>query len=151
MYIPNICPMLRFNFKILFQSCSILYIGLFCALYIISCWDGFQDRENIERLEITGVGDPSGRGLGFSYVRVAPKAPVSSAVVKKKATNAKGTTVTGTDADLRRLSMDAARVVCLTSFIPWEVPFSRTLPYILLYINVGHFHFQFWPILTVSY
>eukprot|EP00268_Persea_americana_P046001 TRINITY_DN471_c0_g1_i1.p1 TRINITY_DN471_c0_g1~~TRINITY_DN471_c0_g1_i1.p1 ORF type:complete len:1950 (+),score=513.47 TRINITY_DN471_c0_g1_i1:188-6037(+) len=70
-------------------------------------------RENIERLEITGVGDPSGRGLGFSYVRVAPKAPVSSAVVKKKAAAAKGTTVTGTDADLRRLSMDAAREVLL--------------------------------------
>ncbi|XP_010466041.1 PREDICTED: LOW QUALITY PROTEIN: transcription initiation factor TFIID subunit 1b-like [Camelina sativa] len=30
-----------------------------------------QGRANIERLEITGVGDPSGRGLGFSYVRSA--------------------------------------------------------------------------------
>ncbi|XP_031489474.1 transcription initiation factor TFIID subunit 1 isoform X2 [Nymphaea colorata] len=73
-----------------------------------------QDRDNIERLEITGVGDPSGRGLGFSYVRVAPKAPVSSAVVKKKAAAARGSSaVTGTDADLRRLSMDAAREVLL--------------------------------------
>ena len=43
-----------------------------------------QDRENIERLEITGVGDPSGRGLGFSYVRVAPKAPASNSMLKKK-------------------------------------------------------------------
>ncbi|GAY32362.1 hypothetical protein CUMW_273560 [Citrus unshiu] len=69
-----------------------------------------QDRENIERLEITGVGDPSGRGLGFSYVRAAPKASVSSAMVKKKvAANRGGSTVTGTDADLRRLSMEAAR------------------------------------------
>uniref|UniRef100_A0A164ZGS7 Transcription initiation factor TFIID subunit 1 n=1 Tax=Daucus carota subsp. sativus TaxID=79200 RepID=A0A164ZGS7_DAUCS len=33
-----------------------------------------QDREIIEHLEITGVGDPSGRGLGFSYVCTAPKA-----------------------------------------------------------------------------
>ena len=33
-----------------------------------------QDRGNLERLEITGVGDPSGRGLGFSYVHTAPKA-----------------------------------------------------------------------------
>jgi transcription initiation factor TFIID subunit 1 len=57
-----------------------------------------QDRKNIERLEITGFGDPSGLGLGFSYV-------------KKKPAVAKGTTVTGTDADLRRLSNDAAREV----------------------------------------
>lgn len=81
----------------------------------------FQDRENIERLEITGVGDPSGRGLGFSYVRTVPKAPVSSAMVKKKAGAGRGgSTVTGTDADLRRLSMEAAREVCwflyLTSY-----------------------------------
>nr|DAD25423.1 TPA_asm: hypothetical protein HUJ06_026887 [Nelumbo nucifera] len=80
-----------------------------------------QDRENIERLEITGVGDPSGRGLGFSYVRVAPKAPVSSAIVKKKVTAARGgSTVTGTDADLRRLSMEAAREVLLKFNVPEE-------------------------------
>ncbi|KAF9620722.1 hypothetical protein IFM89_014243 [Coptis chinensis] len=85
----------------------------------VSCTN--QDRENIERLEITGVGDPSGRGLGFSYVRVAPKAPVSSAVVKKKTAIAKGgSTVTGTDADLRRLSMDAAREVLLKFNVPEE-------------------------------
>ena len=71
-----------------------------------------QDRENIERLEITGVGDPSGRGLGFSFVRNTPKAPVSNTMVKKKAVVGKGSTVTGTDADLRRLSMEAAREVC---------------------------------------
>ena len=47
-----------------------------------------QDRENIERLEITG-GDPSG----------------SNSVLKKKSAAAKGTTVTGTDADPRMLSM----------------------------------------------
>jgi len=57
-----------------------------------------QDTKNIERLEITGFGDPSGLGLGFSYV-------------KKKSAAAKGTTVTGTDADLCRLSNDAAREV----------------------------------------
>ncbi|KAE8808703.1 transcription initiation factor TFIID subunit 1 [Hordeum vulgare] len=74
-------------------------------------WDGgIPDRENIERLEITGVGGPSGRGLGFSYVRVTPKAHVSNSSHKKSAA-AKGTIVTGTDADLRRLSMDAAREV----------------------------------------
>lgn len=65
-------------------------------------------------MEITGLGDPSGRGLGFSYVRAAPKAPVSNAMVKKKAAvNRGGSTVTGTDADLRRLSMEAAREVCI--------------------------------------
>ncbi|GJR38201.1 transcription initiation factor TFIID subunit 1 isoform X1 [Tanacetum coccineum] len=69
-----------------------------------------QDRGNLERLEITGFGDPSGRGLGFSYVRTAPKAPVSNAVAKKKVPINRGSlTVTGTDADLRRLSMKAAR------------------------------------------
>ena len=73
----------------------------------------FKDRENLERLEIAGVGDPSGRGLGFSYVRVAPKAPVFNANLKKKVITAKNTTVTGTDADLRRLSMEAAREVCV--------------------------------------
>ncbi|KAJ8464978.1 hypothetical protein OPV22_027530 [Ensete ventricosum] len=80
-----------------------------------------QDRENIERLEITGVGDPSGRGLGFSYVRVTSKPPISSAISKKKAAAARGSsTVTGTDADLRRLSMDAAREVLLKFNVPEE-------------------------------
>ncbi|XP_009614597.1 transcription initiation factor TFIID subunit 1 isoform X1 [Nicotiana tomentosiformis] len=79
-----------------------------------------QDRENIERLEITGVGDPSGRGLGFSYVRTTPKAPISNAISKKKTVVAKGSTVTGTDADLRRLSMEAAREVLLKFNVPEE-------------------------------
>ncbi|KAJ3679160.1 hypothetical protein LUZ60_017171 [Juncus effusus] len=72
-----------------------------------------QDRENLERLEIVGVGDPSGRGLGFSYVRATPKAPLSSANAKKKVVSNKNMTVTGTDADLRRLSMEAAREILL--------------------------------------
>lgn len=58
------------------------------------------------------MGDPSGRGLGFSYVRAISKAPVASATAKKKSVAGRGgTTVTGTDADLRRLSMEAAREV----------------------------------------
>ncbi|KAL0365199.1 UNVERIFIED_CONTAM: Transcription initiation factor TFIID subunit [Sesamum angustifolium] len=84
----------------------------------VSCTN--QDRENIERLEITGVGDPSGRGLGFSYVRTTPKAPISNAMVKKKTVVGKGSTVTGTDADLRRLSMEAAREV--SSLLKFNVP-----------------------------
>ncbi|KAI3918634.1 hypothetical protein MKX01_041954 [Papaver californicum] len=87
-----------------------------------------QDRENIERLEITGVGDPSGRGLGFSYVRVASKAPISNAVVKKKivAPRVGGTTVTGTDADLRRLNMDGAREVLLKFNVPEDTIAKQT-------------------------
>ncbi|KAD4386189.1 hypothetical protein E3N88_26358 [Mikania micrantha] len=78
-----------------------------------------QDKGNIERLEITGVGDPSGRGLGFSYVRTTPKAPVSNATAKKKIpTNRVGITLTGTDADLRRLSMKAAREVLIKFNVP---------------------------------
>ncbi|XP_071696141.1 transcription initiation factor TFIID subunit 1 [Rutidosis leptorrhynchoides] len=78
-----------------------------------------QDRGNIERLEITGVGDPSGRGLGFSYVRTAPKPPISNAIAKKKVPiNRGGITVTGTDADLRRLSMKAAREVLMKFNVP---------------------------------
>ncbi|GFP86800.1 transcription initiation factor TFIID subunit 1 [Phtheirospermum japonicum] len=78
------------------------------------------DRANIERLEITGVGDPSGRGLGFSYVRSTPKAPIPNSVVKKKTVVGKGSTVTGTDADLRRLSMEAARELLLKFNVPEE-------------------------------
>lgn len=74
----------------------------------------FQGRGSLERLEITGAGDPSGRGLGFSYLRAAPKPPSSTALVEKKAAAARGGgAVTGTDADLRRLSMDAAREVSI--------------------------------------
>ncbi|XVE80957.1 hypothetical protein DITRI_Ditri15bG0023500 [Diplodiscus trichospermus] len=86
-----------------------------------------QDRDNIERLEITGVGDPSGRGLGFSYVRTAPKAPMTNSVMKKKTAAARGgSTVTGTDADLRRLSMEAAREVLLKFNVSDEVIAKQT-------------------------
>ncbi|KAL0690634.1 hypothetical protein Bca4012_090313 [Brassica carinata] len=80
-----------------------------------------QDRANIERLEITGVGDPSGRGLGFSYVRAAPKVPAAAGSMKKKEAACCGApTVTGTDADLRRLSREAAREVLLKFNVPDE-------------------------------
>ncbi|KAE9606976.1 putative chromatin remodeler Bromodomain family [Lupinus albus] len=86
-----------------------------------------QGKENIERMEITGVGDPSGHGMGFSYARAPPKAPVSSAMVKRKApTTRGGSTVTGTDADLRRLSMEAAREVLLKFNVPGEVISKQT-------------------------
>ncbi|XP_057448768.1 transcription initiation factor TFIID subunit 1 isoform X2 [Lotus japonicus] len=85
-----------------------------------------QGKENIERMEITGVGDPSGRGMGFSYARAPPKAPVSNAMVKKKAATRGGSTVTGTDADLRRLSMEAAREVLLKFNVPEEIIAKQT-------------------------
>ncbi|CAE5959072.1 unnamed protein product [Arabidopsis arenosa] len=86
-----------------------------------------QDRANIERLEITGVGDPSGRGLGFSYVRAAPKAPAAAGHMKKKAAAGRGApTVTGTDADLRRLSMEAAREVLIKFNVPDDIIAKQT-------------------------
>ncbi|KAH9697575.1 transcription initiation factor TFIID subunit 1 [Citrus sinensis] len=110
--------------------------GASCGNISALCWSYLPifnysilvvDRENIERLEITGVGDPSGRGLGFSYVRAAPKASVSSAMVKKKvAANRGGSNVTGTDADLRRLSMEAAREVLLKFNVPEEMIAKQT-------------------------
>nr|XP_024393704.1 transcription initiation factor TFIID subunit 1-like isoform X3 [Physcomitrium patens] len=81
-----------------------------------------QGRGSLERLEIVGAGDPSGRGLGFSYLRVATKPPNAGALVEKKAAAARGGgAVTGTDADLRRLSMEAAREVLLKFKVPEEV------------------------------
>ncbi|VVA94016.1 unnamed protein product [Arabis nemorensis] len=86
-----------------------------------------QDRANIERLEIAGVGDPSGRGLGFSYVRAAPKVPAAAERIKKKAAACHGApTVTGTDADLRRLSTEAAREVLLKFNVPDEIIAKQT-------------------------
>lgn len=79
-----------------------------------------------------GAGDPSGRGLGFSYLRVATKPPNAGALVEKKAAAARGGgAVTGTDADLRRLSMEAAREV-LTLPLDLELLASKTLSFILL-------------------
>ncbi|KAG0629769.1 hypothetical protein M758_1G128800 [Ceratodon purpureus] len=81
-----------------------------------------QGRGSLERLEIVGAGDPSGRGLGFSYLRVASKPPNAGALVEKKAAAARGGgAVTGTDADLRRLSMEAAREVLLKFKVPEDI------------------------------
>ncbi|KAL6206826.1 hypothetical protein ACLB2K_024072 [Fragaria x ananassa] len=40
-------------------------------------------KEKLDHLEISGLGDPSGRGLGFSYVWAAPQSSMSNAVGKK--------------------------------------------------------------------
>ena len=89
-----------------------------------------QDKDNIERLEILGVGDPSGQGLGFSYVRTAPKASMSNAVMKKKIVAAcRGSSVTGMDANLRRLSTEVAQVVLLKFNVFDEVIAKQEAPY----------------------
>ncbi|UYV74640.1 TAF1 [Cordylochernes scorpioides] len=79
-------------------------------------------------LQLTGVADPTGCGEGFSYVRVPNKPQQSKedggsqAPVKK--------TVTGTDADLRRLSLSNAKSLLKKFGVPddeikklsrWEV------------------------------
>ncbi|XP_068717944.1 transcription initiation factor TFIID subunit 1-like isoform X1 [Montipora capricornis] len=64
------------------------------------------------QLAVTGTADPTGCGEGFSYVRV-PNKPMASK--EDSATSSpqirKQKTVTGTDADLRRLSLKQARQV----------------------------------------
>eukprot|EP00850_Spirogloea_muscicola_P019470 SM000191S05219 [mRNA] locus=s191:109330:119214:+ [translate_table: standard] len=78
-------------------------------------------RGSLERLEIAGAGDPTGRGLGFSFLRAAPKQPGPGVLLEKKAAAARGGgSVTGTDADLRRLSMEAAKEILLRYGVPEE-------------------------------
>lgn len=75
-----------------------------------------QGKGGLERLEIVGPGDPTGRGLGFSFVRLPGKqgnGAKADEEKKKAGAEKKGGTVTGTDADLRRVSMDRARELLL--------------------------------------
>lgn len=58
-----------------------------------------------------GGGDPSGWGLGFSYLHVATKPPNAGALEKKAAAARGGGALTNTDADLCRLSTEGAREV----------------------------------------
>ncbi|KAL3087271.1 hypothetical protein niasHT_020534 [Heterodera trifolii] len=61
-------------------------------------------------LDQTGVADPTGTGLGFSFVRVStkPQKPPKEEVEKE----APKKLVTGTNADLRKLSLKEARQMC---------------------------------------
>ncbi|GFY78151.1 transcription initiation factor TFIID subunit 1 [Trichonephila inaurata madagascariensis] len=79
-------------------------------------------------LQLTGVADPTGCGEGFSYVRV-PNKPQQSKEECSSQTPAKKT-VTGTDADLRRLSLSNAKQLLRKFNVPedeikklsrWEV------------------------------
>eukprot|EP01114_Cavostelium_apophysatum_P018966 TRINITY_DN5978_c0_g1_i3.p1 TRINITY_DN5978_c0_g1~~TRINITY_DN5978_c0_g1_i3.p1 ORF type:complete len:1459 (-),score=471.48 TRINITY_DN5978_c0_g1_i3:34-4410(-) len=56
-------------------------------------------------LQLSGLGDPSSRGEGFSYLRV----PSKNMSGKKKIDVGPKKLVTGTDADLRKLSLGQAR------------------------------------------
>ncbi|GIX95370.1 transcription initiation factor TFIID subunit 1 [Caerostris extrusa] len=69
-------------------------------------------------LQLTGVADPTGCGEGFSYVRV-PNKPQQSKEECSSQTPAKKT-VTGTDADLRRLSLSNAKQLLRKFNVPEE-------------------------------
>ncbi|XP_046853130.1 transcription initiation factor TFIID subunit 1-like isoform X2 [Xenia sp. Carnegie-2017] len=73
------------------------------------------------QLAVNGPADPTGCGEGFSYVRV-PNKPVASKDENssQNASVRKQKTVTGTDADLRRLSLKDARKVLRNFGIPEE-------------------------------
>ena len=60
-------------------------------------------------LALTGVADPTGCGEGFSYVKVPNKPNQQKDELAKETPTKK--TVTGTDADLRRLSLKDAKTL----------------------------------------
>uniref|UniRef100_A0A6G1SBJ4 Transcription initiation factor TFIID subunit 1 n=1 Tax=Aceria tosichella TaxID=561515 RepID=A0A6G1SBJ4_9ACAR len=67
-------------------------------------------------LQLTGVADPTGCNEGFSYVRVPnkPLLPKEEAIKEPQPKK----TVTGTDADLRRLKLSTAKAMLRDSGIP---------------------------------
>ncbi|XP_058793078.1 transcription initiation factor TFIID subunit 1-like isoform X2 [Phymastichus coffea] len=67
-------------------------------------------------LQLTGPADPTGMGEGFSYVRVPNKPTVS----KEEQEAQPKRTVTGTDADLRRLSLNNAKALLRKFGVPDE-------------------------------
>ncbi|XP_060231493.1 transcription initiation factor TFIID subunit 1-like [Meriones unguiculatus] len=68
-------------------------------------------------LEVTGVADPTGCGEGFSYVKI-PNKPIQQKDDKEPQPVKK--TVTGTDADLRRLSLKNAKQLLCKFGVPEE-------------------------------
>ncbi|ELK33573.1 Transcription initiation factor TFIID subunit 1 [Myotis davidii] len=68
-------------------------------------------------LEVTGVADPTGCGEGFSYVKI-PNKPTQQKDDKEPQPVKK--TVTGTDADLRRLSLKNAKQLLHKFGVPEE-------------------------------
>lgn len=69
-------------------------------------------------LQLSGVADPTGIGEGFSYVRVPNKPQLPREVAIKEPQPKK--TVTGTDADLRRLKLSTAKQILRKHGIPEE-------------------------------
>lgn len=66
-------------------------------------------------LQLTGPADPTGCGEGFSYVRV-PNKPTQQPNEEQQQKR----TVTGTDADLRRLSLNNAKALLRKFDVPEE-------------------------------
>lgn len=66
-------------------------------------------------LQLTGPADPTGCGEGFSYVRV-PNKPTQQPNEEQQPKR----TVTGTDADLRRLSLNNAKLLLRKFGVPEE-------------------------------
>uniref|UniRef100_A0AC35TFR1 Bromo domain-containing protein n=1 Tax=Rhabditophanes sp. KR3021 TaxID=114890 RepID=A0AC35TFR1_9BILA len=60
-------------------------------------------------LDNTGIADPTGKGLGFSFVRVSAKPPKEA---KKEENTGPKKLVTGTNADLRKLPLKEAKMIC---------------------------------------
>ncbi|XP_026472569.1 transcription initiation factor TFIID subunit 1 [Ctenocephalides felis] len=67
-------------------------------------------------LQLTGPADPTGCGEGFSYVRI-PNKPTQT---KEEQESQPKRTVTGTDADLRRLSLNNAKALLRKFGVPEE-------------------------------
>ncbi|KAG8039641.1 hypothetical protein G9C98_000370 [Cotesia typhae] len=67
-------------------------------------------------LQLAGPADPTGCGEGFSYVRVPNKPTIS----KEEQEAQPKRTVTGTDADLRRLSLNNAKALLRKFCVPEE-------------------------------
>ncbi|KAJ8667283.1 hypothetical protein QAD02_008945 [Eretmocerus hayati] len=67
-------------------------------------------------LQLAGPADPTGCGEGFSYVRVPNKPTIS----KEEQEAQPKRTVTGTDADLRRLSLNNAKAILRKFGVPEE-------------------------------
>lgn len=62
------------------------------------------------QLQLEGFGDPTGRGDGFSYMKVPIKSTQGTSASKQTQSKL---AVTGTDADLRKLSLENSRLVLL--------------------------------------
>ena len=75
-----------------------------------------QAMKNKCLLQLTGPADPTGCGEGFSYVRVPNKPTIN----KEELESQPKRIVTGTDADLRRLSLNNAKAILRKHGVPEE-------------------------------